>query len=216
MHLRNRALYAVSPSSNPRVSCLADAPPLRPPRWQPFRFARRRPSKPPRREISAHPTTGSGFRQPSAAGHRVSPFCVVPRATVSCPPCDATLLAHMPNHGVAAARRLSGAKASSAASGIRKAPCSLSKGPPEWSSGAGRRAGGTGHGWPGSGSLVCLLRIPETFHMPASLRACGVRTGDTASLPPGASWRVGDCRGRRIGVFASTRIISWPDGWAFC
>lgn len=39
MHLRNRALYAVSPSSNPRVSCLADAPPPPPVAALPIRKA---------------------------------------------------------------------------------------------------------------------------------------------------------------------------------
>lgn len=131
--------------------CLADAPP----RWQPFRFARRRRPKPFRREISAHPTTGSGFRQPSASTGcmtlRVSPFCVAPRATIS--PAMRYHTAHMPNHAVAA-RRLSGAKANSGKRNPEGAVLA-GQGPPEWSPGAGRRAGGTGHGWPGSGSLVC-------------------------------------------------------------
>lgn len=124
-----------------------------------------------RREISAHPTTGSGFRQPSASMGcmtlRVSPFCVVPRPTVSMLPAMQCHTAHMPNHGVSrcCSTSLVGSKKQTAASGIRKAPGSLSKGR---RSGALGLAGRWNRTRMARERVACLLRIPETFHMPAS------------------------------------------------
>lgn len=141
-----------------------------------------------RREISAHPTTGSGFRQPSASTGcmplRVSPFCVVPRPTASMLPAMRCHTAHMPNHGVSrcCSTSLVGSKKQTAASGIRKAPGSLSKGR---RSGALGLAGRWNRTRMARERVACLLRIPETFHMPAS--SVHAESGPETSQSPARS-----------------------------
>lgn len=210
MHLRNRALYAVSPSSNTRAGLFAwPAPP--PPGGSPSdsQGARRARDLGPSHNWERISATKRFHRLHDTV--RVSPFCVVPRATVSMLPAMRCHIVHKPNHGVAA-HRLSGAKKQTAASGIRKAPCSLAK---------GRRSGALGLAGepveqdtdgPGAGRL--FVEDSRDISHASLLRACGVRTGDQpVSRPeyPGA-WEIAEVAAP---AYSHPRAW-WPDSWAFC
>lgn len=172
MHLRNRALYAVSPSSNPRVSCLADAPP----RWQPFRFARRRPA----RDLGpSHNWERISATKRFHGLHATESFSVLRRTQAY----RIYVARHaMPHSAHAQSRRIEvlqhvACREQKANSGKRNPEGAgfAVQGPPEWSPGAGRPVEQDTDG-PGAGRL--FVEDSRDISHASLLRACGVRTGD--------------------------------------